>query len=154
MALSPDSAVMKQIATLQAMKQMNFVNTPEYEKRGLQLRNNFFGPLQSDGRSNKQGKRCAKDLQEVSSDSEEEEQSDDQSLDQASTGMLPSTLPTFTLVFREERQEEEREEDWTHAKGLGGREDDRLMPHARLHPQRLWRLETSQGSIRVHEQVW
>ena len=57
---------------LQAMKQMNFANTTEYEKRGLQLRNNFFGSLQSlDGRSNKQEKRCAKDLQEGSSDSEE-----------------------------------------------------------------------------------
>ena len=45
--------------------------------------------------------------------------------------MLPhaSTLPTFTLFFREEREEEEREEEETHAKGLGGREDDRLVPH-------------------------
>ena len=137
------------------MKQMNFVNTPEYEKLGLQLRNNFFGTLQSlDVRSNKQEKRCAKELQEGSSDSKEEEQSDDQA--QASTGMLPhaSTLPTFTLVFREEREEEEREEEETHAKGLSGREDGRLVPHARLHPQRLWQLETSQGSIQVHEQVW
>ena len=111
MALSPDSPVMKQIATLQATKQIYFVNTLEYEKRGLQLCNNFFGPLQSlDVRSNKHGKRCAKDLQEGSSDPEEEEQSDDQT--QASIDILPhaSTLSTFTLVFREEREEEEREE--------------------------------------------
>jgi hypothetical protein len=52
---SPDKEVMKKVATLQAMKSMGLVQTPEFDKRASKLRDTYFGML--DGRNAKRAKR-------------------------------------------------------------------------------------------------
>ena len=54
---SPDEGVMKKVATLQAMKSMGFVKTPEFDKIASRLRDSYFGVV--DGRKAKRAKISA-----------------------------------------------------------------------------------------------